>query len=127
MIWLVLHDDPHDSSDELDVGSQAAERSEDGGDAEAGGIEALAQHLDLNDAVELSKSEALEDGFLIGGIHVAVDLGGSIPALLVDRPDLAGVIDRARRRDDLMREPRLSPHRLAAMDARFGDVPVALG
>ena len=51
-------------------------------------VEPLAEHLDLDDAVELVDPQPLEHGLLLVLVHVAVDLGGDVAALLVHRPDL---------------------------------------
>lgn len=41
VVGLVLHDDPHDAPDELDVRGEATERPENGSDAEPRMVEAL--------------------------------------------------------------------------------------
>ena len=85
-------------------------------------VEPLPQHLHLNDRVETTKFEVGEN--LVTGLfwHVAVNLAGSIAALLIHAPNLARVVDGASHRDDLVLNAGLRSESIAALDTRLGDV-----
>src|SRR5437667_4606083 len=99
---IVLHDNTKNSADKLDIGSQGPERPEYRGDAQLGMIEAFAEHLHLDNAVQCPVLEIADDLLLLIRIQLAVDNFRPVPALFVERANTLPVIDRARDRDDLM-------------------------
>lgn len=65
-------------------------------------VEALAQHRYLHDAVELRELKLVEDHLLLVLVHLAANLGRPVAALLVDAPNLPGVVHGAGSSDDLV-------------------------
>lgn len=126
VLWIVLVDHPHDSSDELDIGRQRPEGLEDRGHAQVWMIKSLTEHPDLNDAIDPASTEVLERVLNFLRRHVAVDFTGLQTALGVKGPHLAGVIHRTGDRDQLMECAGL-PKVLKPLDAGVHDGSVALG
>ena len=102
VVGLVLVNNPHDPTNELDVGGKRAIRAENRRDAERGVIESLAQHLDLDDAVKVVIAESANNALLFVRIEIRRDSGRAVAAFLVDRAHLPGMVDAACRGDDLM-------------------------
>ena len=125
VLWIVLVDHPHDPSDELDVGRQRPEWLEDGGHAQVRVIKSLAEHPDLDDAIDPTPTQVLEHVLNFLRRHVAVDFTRLQTALGVKGPHLAGVIHRTGDRDQLM-ECAGRPEVLKPLDAGIHDGPVAL-
>jgi len=121
-----LHDDSHDAPDELDVRRETAERPKDCRNAESRVIEAFAKHLYLNDAIQLAQSQPLYDLLLLVLLHLAVDFGRPVAALLVDGAHLAGMIHRTGGRDDLVLDACFGSKRFTSLDTGLCDVAVAL-
>ena len=71
VVGLVLLNDPHDPSNELDVGSQGPVRPEDRSHAQSGVIEAFPQHLYLHDTVDLIVTKTAQGPCLLIGVKVA--------------------------------------------------------
>ena len=99
---IVLHDDAHDPADKLNVGSKAPKRAKNSGDTQLRVVETLAEHLHLNDAVERTVPKRAHDRRLLVVALLAMDDIGVVPALLVERPDLARVANRACNPDQLV-------------------------
>ena len=99
----VLDDHPQDAADELDVRCERPEGPEDRRDAQLGVVESLAEHLYLDNAVELAAREASFHLSLLVLVHLAVDQVCLEPARLVELDDLAGVVHAARDGDELVR------------------------
>src|SRR5882672_933016 len=71
-------------------------------------IEALSQHLHLNDAIESSIAKRSENRLLLLSALFTVDYVGVEATFLVQRPDFFCMVDRARDRDQLMLGSTLS-------------------
>ena len=111
VVWaqgIVLNDDPHNTAYELNVGRKTAEGSEDGGDAEFRVVEAFAEHLNLNDAIERAVAKISEDRLLGVGALIAVYHVCAIAAFLVQRTNLSSMVDGARDSDELVPRATLS-------------------
>src|SRR5690349_19664762 len=93
MTRVVLNNDPHDSSYKLNVGCKRAKWPKDGCNTELWMIEALAQHLDLNDAVQCAIAQIGKYRFLLLRSLFAMYDGGVKTSFLVERTDLICVID----------------------------------
>ena len=84
MSWIVLVDNAHDPSNELDIRRQAAEWAENSSYAQLTMIETLTQHLHLNDAIDTATVQLSEDFVPFVGLHLAVDLSCLDAKLLVN-------------------------------------------
>ena len=81
MARVILHHNPHRTPHELKIRLEATERPENGGDAQLGVIEPLAQHLDLNNHIDHSGSRLPKHlGTIVGG-HGTVNGFGFVPSL----------------------------------------------
>ena len=126
VLGIVLVDHPHDPADELDIGRQRPEGLEDGGHAQVWVIKSLAEHPDLDDAIDPVAPEVLEHVLNFLRRHVAVDFTRLQTALGVKGTHLARVVHRTGDGDNLMKGPGF-PEMLKPLDAGVHDGPVALG
>ena len=125
VLGVVLVDHPHDPADELDIGRQRPEGLEDRGHAQVWVIKSLAEHPDLDDAIDPAPTQVLEHVLNFLRRHVAVNFTRLQTALGVKGPHLAGMVHRTGDRDQLMECAGL-PEVLKPLDAGIHDGPVAL-
>src|SRR4051812_8280172 len=93
---------PHHSPDELDVGTEGAERPEDRGDGERRMIEALAEHLHLDNHVELPAAKIAQNLLLLVAGEVRVDLTCAQASFFVQAAHLPRMVERAGNGDQLV-------------------------
>jgi hypothetical protein len=98
----ILDDSPQYATDELDVGCESSEWPEDCGNAQLGVVEALAEHLDLYDAVQLTAREASLDVLFFILIHLTVDEVRLEASRVVHGRNVPGMIHAAGDRNQLM-------------------------
>jgi len=120
VLGIVLVDHPHDPPDELDIGRQRAEGLEDRGHAQVGVVKPLAEHPDLDDAIDPAAPEVLEHVLNLVRRHVAVDFTRLQATLRVKGTHLAGVVHRTGNGDHLMKGPGF-PEMLKPLDAGVND------
>jgi hypothetical protein len=99
VLRIVLVDHPHDPSDELDIGRQRPEGLKDSGHAQVRMVKSLAEHPDLDDAIDPAAPEVLEHVLNFLRRHVAVDFTRLQTTLSVKGTNLAGMVHRTGDRD----------------------------
>lgn len=108
VLWVVLMDHPHDTSDELDIGRQGPEWLKDRRYTQVWMVKSLPKHSDLNDVVDTVSAQILEHFLDLVRRHIAVDFTRVQAALCIERTNLSGMVHRAGDSYQLMGGSRLS-------------------
>jgi len=115
---------PHYPSDELDIRRKTCIGTKDCSHTQWRMIKAFAQHLNLNNTVQLPVSQVRNYFILPVFVHLTVNLVRLDAPLRIERGNLTCMVNRTCDRDQLVLEACSLPEFLQVLDAGINDVAV---